>query len=97
MTVVKPTAAADKALRKKLGAEFEKYDASRLYTVTTALRGGRVARLKIPKEGLRAMLLFTAPKTAAQDVESFTVVQEDANGAFVGGNTFALRTVKATG
>ncbi|HEX8458587.1 MAG TPA: hypothetical protein VF656_14910 [Pyrinomonadaceae bacterium] len=82
-----------KSLKDRLPADASKFDLTRLYVLDTQQRGGgRIAEVKIPKGGLRAAVLLTAP-TQTNDFNTYSVVQEE-NGEVVGGNTFVVRGVK---
>jgi photosystem II stability/assembly factor-like uncharacterized protein len=89
---VEPTKRELEALKKKVGADIERYDTTVLYKVGSLAEGARVAGVIIPKEGLRAMLLL-APPSRDTDAAQVSIVQET-EGTIVGGSTFALRQVK---
>ena len=85
-----PTADILAALRKRIGEETERFDASNVYSLAKAVQGGKIEQLVLPKEGARAMLLLTPPARRARE-GSVSIIQR-ANGRIVGGSTFALRT-----
>jgi photosystem II stability/assembly factor-like uncharacterized protein len=89
----KPTDQMIKSLKERLPNEAGKLDLTRLYALDKdAKGGGSISGIKIPKEGLRAAVLFTAPaKDRAFD--TFSVVQEE-EGKIVGGSTYVILASK---
>jgi hypothetical protein len=81
-----------KSLKERLPEEADKYDVSRLYTLDKGKGGGKLSDVKIPKAGLRAAILLTAPAQGT-DFETFSVVQEE-DGEIVGGSTYVIQPVK---
>jgi hypothetical protein len=92
ITVRRPTAAQLKGLKERLGEGVKRFDTARLFLVDRIERGGMLADVTLPKAGLEAMLLLTAPARAAAP-GSVTVVQQHGS-AIEGGSTFVLRAVK---
>jgi hypothetical protein len=88
MTKKAPTAKMLKVLSERLTGMPEKLDRSAVYLLRKPANGGALVDVKLPTEGLQAMLLLVAPK-AAQEKVRFTVVQESA-GQTLGGGTFVL-------
>jgi photosystem II stability/assembly factor-like uncharacterized protein len=83
-----------KSLKEHLPEEADKYDVTRLYTLDKAAKGGgRLSEVKIPKAGLRAAIVLTAP-AQGNDSDSFSVVQEE-DGEIVGGSTYVVTATKA--
>jgi hypothetical protein len=87
-TLKKPTVAILKSLKERFGSELQKYDTSVIYKVTDGEKGAQFLGVKIPKKGLDALLVVSAP-TRTKGVPTFTIVQEE-DGRVVGGNTFVL-------
>lgn len=82
-----------KSLKERLPEEADKYDLTRLYTLgKEAKGGGRLSEINIPKGGLRAAVLLTAPAQGT-DFDTFSVVQEE-DGEIVGGSTYVIKPVK---
>ena len=78
------------ALRKRIGASIEKFDTTRLFALNDLGKGGALAGLKLPKGGLRTMLLLVAPAKSAP-VRTLSIIQE-ANQRVIGGSTFVLKS-----
>lgn len=93
VTERKPTEAMIKALKDRFPDEAGKLDLTRLYALDKdAKGGGSISGIKIPKAGLRAAVLLTAPnKNNAFD--TFSVVQEE-DGKIVGGSTYVVVAAK---
>jgi photosystem II stability/assembly factor-like uncharacterized protein len=82
-----------KSLKDALPVEAARLDLTRLYVLDKEARGGgRIAEFNIPKGGLRAAVLLTAPAQGG-DFSTFTVVQEQ-DGDTVGGSTYVVRPQK---
>jgi hypothetical protein len=82
-----------KSLRERLPNEAGKRDLTRLYALDKdAKGGGSISGTKIPKEGLRAAVLLTAPAKVG-DFDTFSVVQEE-EGKIVGGSTYVILASK---
>lgn len=91
--VSKTTDQMIKSLKELLPNEAAKFDLTRLYALDKQAKGGGVIPgIKIPKNGLRAAVLLTAP-TKTDTFATFSVVQEE-SGKVVGGSTFVLRASK---
>jgi photosystem II stability/assembly factor-like uncharacterized protein len=92
MTVGKPTASELSALKRKFGAEIERYDLTQHYLISSVREPAILGDIAIPKGGLRVILLVTAP---ANGVARFSVIQQESGvGAklrIVGGSTFIVR------
>jgi photosystem II stability/assembly factor-like uncharacterized protein len=88
----KPPSATLKTLKERFGAPLNDYDQSTVYRVEKAEKGGVLRELKVPKAGLRAILLLTAP-SSKKDPVTLNILQEE-NGQLIGGNTFVLRARK---
>jgi len=87
--VSKTTDQMIKSLKERLPNDAEKFDLTRLYALDKQAKGGGVIPgIKIPKDGLRAAVLLTAP-TKADTFATFSVVQEE-DGKIVGGSTYVL-------
>jgi hypothetical protein len=50
-----------KKLREQLGAELEKFDTARVYTLESDKREGVLGDVRIPKVALRVLLALTSP------------------------------------
>ncbi|HEX8000642.1 MAG TPA: hypothetical protein VF528_19840 [Pyrinomonadaceae bacterium] len=81
-----------KLLKEHLPDEAGKYDLTRLYTLEKGKGGGKLSGVKIPKGGLRAAVVLTAPMRGT-DFETFSVVQEE-DGEIIGGSTYVIRPEK---
>jgi hypothetical protein len=89
----KPTDVMIKSLKERLPDEAGKLDLTRLYALDKNARGGGViSGINIPKGGVRAAVLLTAPAKAG-GFDTFSVVQEE-NGKIVGGSTYVIRASK---
>ena len=85
----KPTEQMIKSLKERLPDDAGKLDLTRLYALDKdAKGGGSISGIKIPKAGLRAAVLLTAP-TKDKAFETFSVVQEE-DGTIVGGSTYVI-------
>jgi len=91
-TLKKPTDAALKKLKERLGSELNKYDTSVMYALASGDKGGQLVGVKIPKTGLSALLALSS-SASAKGVATLNIVQEE-EGRIVGGNTFVLRATK---
>ncbi len=92
VTRTKPTQLMLEALRKKLGADFKKFDATAVYLLKDIKRGGSLAGLRLSHGSLHAaVLLVSPPKTASEG--TLTLLQT-AGQEVVGGSTYALRVAK---
>jgi hypothetical protein len=88
-----PTNQMIKALNDSLPNEADKLDLTRFYTLDKEAKGGgSLSGIKIPKAGLRAAVLLTAP-AKDNSFDTFSVVQEE-DGKMVGGGTYVLRAAK---
>ena len=76
-------------LRQKYGDQLSGLDTSRIHALSDAARGARLEQVRIPRTGLKALLVLTSP-TRRRPEGSITVIQEE-GGRVVGGNTFVLR------
>jgi hypothetical protein len=92
--VTKPTAAQLAALREKFARNLGSYDVTRQYTLANIKEAGVLSGLAIPKGGLRALMLISAPKSGAMQ---FSVIQEESQrdarvpgNRIVGGSTFVI-------
>jgi hypothetical protein len=88
MTKKTPTAKMLRALDERLAGMPEKLDRSAVYLVKKPATGGALMDIKLPVEGLQAMLFLGAP-TAAPERGPLTLVQESV-GQTIGGSTFVL-------
>jgi hypothetical protein len=77
-----------KSLKERLPDIAGKLDLTRLYTLDKGAKGGGISGVKIPKAGLRAAVVLTAP-TKANTYDTFSVVQEE-DGKVVGGSTYVI-------
>jgi photosystem II stability/assembly factor-like uncharacterized protein len=84
-----PGASTLAMLRQKYGDQLTGLDTTRIHSLADAARGARLERVRIPRAGLKALLVLTAPSQRRPE-GSVTVIQEEA-GRVVGGNTFILR------
>jgi photosystem II stability/assembly factor-like uncharacterized protein len=94
ITVKMPTVAELAALREKFSKDLSSYDVTRQYTLASLKEAGVLSGVTVPKGGLRALLLITAPKTGAVQ---FSVIQEETQPGgrvgrtrIVGGSTFVV-------
>jgi photosystem II stability/assembly factor-like uncharacterized protein len=87
VTARKPTAQQLTTLRLKFGERLAKYDLTRHYTLSSGREAGFLHGLEIPKAGMQALLLITAPKTGSVQ---FSIIQEEPQ-RIVGGSTFVVR------
>jgi hypothetical protein len=89
----KPTDQMIKSLKDRLPDLAGKLDLTRLYVLDKETKGGGISGVKIPKAGLRAAVLLTAPNKA-NAYDTFSVVQEE-DGKVVGGSTYVIVASKA--
>jgi hypothetical protein len=89
----KPTAAMLSALKQRLGPAADKYDTSALYMLADLAKGGMLEDLTLPIEGLQALLLFTALKTAARG-GTLVIEQVEDRKEMIGGSQFVLHALK---
>jgi photosystem II stability/assembly factor-like uncharacterized protein len=80
------------ALQERIGLEIERYDTTRLYALKDPRRSGQLRDVRLPDEGLAAMLLFMAPPQVRN--ESAISIEQEEEQQIVGGNTFVVRTVR---
>jgi hypothetical protein len=93
VTERKPTDQMIKALKERLPDEAGNLDTTRLYALDKdAKGGGSISGIKIPKAGLRAAVLLTAPANN-KAFDTFSVVQEE-DGKIVGGSTYVVVAMK---
>src|SRR5262249_51534830 len=92
VTRKKPTQAMLAALKARVGKEIDSLDTTRLFVVDDLKKGAMFAGVKVPKGGLRALMLLVPPATAASDGQ-VAILQEE-GGTVVGGSTFVLRTAR---
>lgn len=86
----KPTMKMLNDLRTKIGNDIKRFDISKAYMLQKASQGGIMENLILPKEGVRAMLLFAPPARGVRAEGSVSIIQK-ANERVVGGSTFILR------
>ena len=84
-----PRAGMLTALRERYGNQLTGLDTTRMLTLTDLNRGARLEGVRIPRAGLKGLLVLTPPSRRRPDA-SLTVIQEE-EGRVVGGNTFVLR------
>ena len=89
----KPGAAVIARLREQFGDDLDKFDTTTVYALENSEKGGHIDDVKIPKAGMRVLLLLTPPERA-EGTASFNVVQEE-QGRVIGGNTFVLQVARA--
>ncbi|MCI0463586.1 MAG: hypothetical protein L0Z62_42160 [Gemmataceae bacterium] len=92
ITRKQPTQVLLKALKNRIGTAVDQFDTTGIYLLKNVAQGGLLTDLKLPKDGLRAMLLLGAPPTAAP-AGTLNIVQE-VGGVVLGGSTFVLRALK---
>jgi hypothetical protein len=86
------TRAAFKRLREEFGTDLDKFDTTVAYMVKNGSKGAQLEYLRLPKAGLRLILIIAAPR-AGKASATVTVTQEE-SAQIVGGNTFVLRVSK---
>jgi hypothetical protein len=77
-------------LKERYAGDLGKYDTSVAYMIDEPEKGAQLLGVALPKAGLNALIVFTAPARMKAAAATLNVVQEE-DGRVVGGNTFVLR------
>jgi photosystem II stability/assembly factor-like uncharacterized protein len=92
VTVKKAPKHAFKSLGEKIGDQLTNYDRNALLELDDLKQGGLLAHVRVPKSGLTAQVMVSAPASGGQS-STFSIVQEE-DGEVVGGCTFVVRARK---
>ena len=81
-------------LRKHLADRATAFDFKTYFVPESVTKGGSLQRVKLPKEGVEAVLVLS-PSGRISGEQTLSIIQQNAQGVVTGGSTFVVRPVKA--